>query len=134
MNTKAMPCAAASSRLSKPASVTAADAAAGEVLNVATAEGTSPDPEKPDVPVTPGEDPEPTIETKFTLIIRYWIGSKDGYVAVINYTAWHSDITINDGAAHAVKMPLITQKVSSTFGVAGEVFIFHLLSSVINGF
>ena len=58
--------------------VTAADAAAGEVLNVATAEGKSPDPKKPDVPVTPGEDPEPTIETKFTLIIRYWIGSKDG--------------------------------------------------------
>ncbi|WP_304583225.1 DUF7507 domain-containing protein [Aristaeella hokkaidonensis] len=58
--------------------VTAADAAAGEVLNVATAEGKSPDPKKPDVPVTPGEDPEPTIETKVTLIIRYWIGSKDG--------------------------------------------------------
>ena len=58
--------------------VTAADAAAGEVLNVATAEGKSPDPEKPEVPVTPGEDPEPTIESKFTLIIRYWIGSRDG--------------------------------------------------------
>ena len=48
------------------------------MLNVATAEGKSPDPKKPDVPVTPGEDPEPTIETKFTLIVRYWIGSKDG--------------------------------------------------------
>ena len=58
--------------------VTAEDAAAGEVLNVATAEGKSPDPKNPDVPVTPGEDPEPTIETKVTLIIRYWIGSKDG--------------------------------------------------------
>ena len=58
--------------------VTAADAAAGEVLNVATAKGKSPDPKEPDVPVTPGEDPEPTIESKFTLIIRYWIGSKDG--------------------------------------------------------
>ena len=58
--------------------VTAEDAAAGEVLNVATAEGKSPDPKNPDVPVTPGEDPEPTIETKVTLIIRYWIGSKNG--------------------------------------------------------
>ena len=58
--------------------VTAKDAAAGEVLNVATATGKSPDPEKPDVPVTPGEDPEPTVETKFTLIIRYWIGSTEG--------------------------------------------------------
>ena len=58
--------------------VTAKDAAAGEVLNVATATGKSLDPEKPDVPVTPGEDPEPTVETKFTLIIRYWIGSTEG--------------------------------------------------------
>ena len=58
--------------------VTAADAAAGKVLNVATAKGTSPDPKNPEVPVTPGEDPEPTYEIKFTLTIRYWIGSKDG--------------------------------------------------------
>ena len=39
-----------------------ADVLAGEVLNVATATGTSPDPDKPDVPVTPGEDKEPTEE------------------------------------------------------------------------
>ena len=40
--------------------MTEADVLAGEVLNVATATGKSPDPDKPDVPVTPGEDPEPT--------------------------------------------------------------------------
>ncbi len=40
--------------------VTEADAKVGEVVNVATAKGTSPDPDKPDVPVVPGEDPEPT--------------------------------------------------------------------------
>ena len=40
--------------------VTEADAKVGEVVNVATATGTSPDPDKPDVPVVPGEDPEPT--------------------------------------------------------------------------
>ena len=40
--------------------VTEADILNGEVVNVATATGTSPDPEDPDVPVTPGEDPEPT--------------------------------------------------------------------------
>lgn len=34
------------------------DVADGEVFNVATAEGTSPDPDRPDVAVTPGEDPE----------------------------------------------------------------------------
>ncbi|MCR4725048.1 MAG: DUF11 domain-containing protein, partial [Clostridia bacterium] len=39
--------------------VTEADVAAGEVVNTATAKGDSPDPDKPDVPVTPGEDPEP---------------------------------------------------------------------------
>ena len=40
--------------------VTEADVLAGKVLNVATATGKSPDPDEPDVPVTPGEDPEPT--------------------------------------------------------------------------
>ncbi len=40
--------------------VTEEDVLAGTVLNVATAEGTSPDPEEPEVPVVPGEDPEPT--------------------------------------------------------------------------
>ena len=40
--------------------VTEADVLAGQVVNVATGKGTSPDPDKPDVPVVPGEDPEPT--------------------------------------------------------------------------
>ena len=40
--------------------VTEADILAGTVVNVATAKGTSPDPEKSEAPVTPGEDPEPT--------------------------------------------------------------------------
>ncbi|MBR6350336.1 MAG: hypothetical protein IKR67_07305, partial [Lachnospiraceae bacterium] len=40
--------------------VTEEDVLAGTVYNVATAEGTSPDPDKPEVPVIPGEDPEPT--------------------------------------------------------------------------
>ena len=40
--------------------VTEADILSGEVVNVATATGTSPDPDEPEVPVTPGEDPEPT--------------------------------------------------------------------------
>ena len=36
--------------------VTEADILAGSVVNTATAEGTSPDPDKPDVPVNPGEE------------------------------------------------------------------------------
>ena len=39
--------------------VTEADAKKGSVVNVATAKGASPDPDKPDVSVKPGEDPEP---------------------------------------------------------------------------
>ena len=35
------------------------DAKTGKVVNVATASGTSPDPDIPDVPVTPGTNTEP---------------------------------------------------------------------------
>ena len=40
--------------------VTEKDILAGSVVNEATAKGTSPDPEKPDVPVKPGEKEDPT--------------------------------------------------------------------------
>ena len=50
--------------------VTEADILAGEVVNVATAAGTSPDPDEPEVPVTPGEDPEPTEELDTTLSVK----------------------------------------------------------------
>ena len=40
--------------------VTEQDILAGSVKNNATAKGTSPDPDKPDVPVTPGEKEDPT--------------------------------------------------------------------------
>ncbi|MDO5132697.1 MAG: InlB B-repeat-containing protein, partial [Eubacteriales bacterium] len=49
--------------------VTEDDAEAGEVVNVATATGTSPDPEVPEVPVTPGTDPEPTTNKKGHLTV-----------------------------------------------------------------
>ena len=50
--------------------VTEKDILNGEVLNVATAEGTSPDPDEPEVPVVPGEDPEPTDDPKPHLTIK----------------------------------------------------------------
>ena len=50
--------------------VTADDVTAGSVVNVATATGTSPDPDKPEVPVEPGEDPETTTPT---LTVNYWM-------------------------------------------------------------
>ena len=60
--------------------VTAADGAAGIVVNVATATGTSPDPEAPEVPVTPGTEETPTeeeaIRTDLTARINYvYIGN-----------------------------------------------------------
>ena len=54
--------------------VTEADAKAGKVLNVATAEGISHDPEDPDVPVKPGEKEVPVEE----ITIRYWYSEGDG--------------------------------------------------------
>jgi len=56
--------------------VTEADILAGEVLNVATGKGTSPDPDEPEVPVEPGEDPEPTEEKKGHLTIEKETTSK----------------------------------------------------------
>ena len=47
-----------------------ADILAGKVVNVATATGTSPDPDQPDVPVVPGEDPEPTEEQNPSLTVE----------------------------------------------------------------
>ncbi len=49
--------------------VTEADVKAGRVVNVATATGTSPDPDKPVVPVEPGEDIDPTETAKAALTV-----------------------------------------------------------------
>ncbi len=75
--------------------VTEEDAKAGEVVNVATAKGTSPDPDKPDVPVDPGEDPEPVEEPddKIERTITYK-DSADGKVfADVVYKAYDGDPT-----------------------------------------
>ena len=49
--------------------VTEADVKAGEVVNVATATGTSPDPDKPEVPVVPGKDTDSTETAKAALTV-----------------------------------------------------------------
>ncbi len=79
--------------------VTEDDILAGEVLNIATAKGKSPDPEKPDVPVDPGEDPEPTEDPNAHVTIEKSVTSQpaenDKYKAgeIITY-----EITVtNDG-------------------------------------
>ena len=50
--------------------------ALSEVLNVATATGKSPDPDEPDVPVDPGEDPEPTDDIDPSLTVVKTITNK----------------------------------------------------------
>ncbi|OUQ43414.1 hypothetical protein B5E64_14935, partial [Drancourtella sp. An12] len=50
--------------------VTEEDILAGTVVNTATAEGTSPDPDEPEVPVTPGEKEDPTDTKKPSLFVE----------------------------------------------------------------
>ena len=65
-----------------PSSVS--DAETGSVVNVATASGTSPDQDKPNVPVTPGEDIDFFLEKRF-----YKITSNDEVT-----------VSVPDGAAY----------------------------------
>ena len=56
--------------------VTEEDSKISKVVNIATAKGTSPDPDKPDVPVGPGEDPEPTRPEEFEYKFVYGMGNE----------------------------------------------------------
>ena len=79
--------------------VTEADVLKGEVLNVATGKGTSPDPDKPDVPVVPGEDPEPTEDKKGHITIEKETTSKpaNGSKYVFGETITYKITVKNDG-------------------------------------
>ena len=89
--------------------VTEADILNGSVKNVATATGTSPDPDQPDVPVTPGDTDDPTEEKNPSLNVTkettstapeggYALGDKIEYKITVendgNVTI--SDITVTD--------------------------------------
>ena len=69
-------------------------------MNVATGTGKSPDPDKPDVPVVPGEDPEPTEDPKPAIVFTktankasYQLGETVTYTFTVKNTG---NLTIND--------------------------------------
>ena len=83
--------------------VTEKDILEGEVVNTATAEGTSPDPEEPEVPVTPGKKEDPTDTPKANLFVEktaqpdadgvYNLGDEIAYtIKVVN----NGNVTVTD--------------------------------------
>ena len=92
--------------------VTQEDAEAGSVLNVATATGDSPDPKEPEIPVTPGEDPEPT-QSPYVLTIRYRYLSS-GRTAAPTYTE-----KLASGMSYSRRSPSISGYTASRAVVRG---------------
>ncbi|MDO4182895.1 MAG: MBG domain-containing protein [Coriobacteriia bacterium] len=75
--------------------VTAADVAAGHVANVATATGTSPDPDNPTPPVTPGETDDPTEVAGPSLFVDKVADVKSG--ATLGQTVTFTITVTNNG-------------------------------------
>ena len=78
--------------------VTEDDLLKGSVKNVATAEGTSPDPEVPEVPVTPGEKEEPTDTAAPSLFVEKTAELKeDGTPFGLGETVDYTIKVVNNG-------------------------------------
>jgi uncharacterized repeat protein (TIGR01451 family) len=67
------------------------------VVNVATGKGTSPDPDQPDVPVTPGTDPEPTDDLDTTLTVVKTSDVAEGTTADIGQEITFTITVTNEG-------------------------------------
>ena len=87
---------------------------AKEVVNTATAEGKSPDPDEPDVPVVPGVDPEP-LDPDAVLTVHYVY--EDGSEAAKDFVK-----TYNIGDEYDVSSPVITGYTPDQAAVTGTIF------------
>ena len=98
--------------------VTEADVLAGEVVNVATATGTSPDPDEPDVPVEPGEDPEPIEEkdAKLTVTKETTSTPADGKYVLDEVITYKVTVT-NDGNVTLTDLEIVDELTGDTWTV-----------------
>ncbi len=83
-------------------------------MNTATAEGKSPDPDEPDVPVEPGVDPEP-LDQDAVLTVHYVY--EDGSEAAKDFVK-----TYNIGDEYDVSSPVITGYTPDQAAVTGTIF------------
>ena len=81
--------------------VTEADILSGHIINDATAKGTSPDPDKPDVPVEPGHTDDEPEDLDTTLTVNKTISSQpaDGKAYQLGETIEYTITVTNDGNA-----------------------------------
>ena len=84
--------------------VNEADILAGSVINVATAQGTSPDPDQPDVPVVPGTTTDPVAERNPHVTVTKNVISTpaNGEAYVLGETIQYNITVTNDGNLTAV--------------------------------
>ncbi len=101
--------------------VTENDIENGSVLNVATAKGTSPDPDNPDVPVTPGEDEEPSY--RYFPLDEEIVPNNDDEE---DPDSWVKRESVNEYDAIEIEMSTILPKVDGSVLAEGDFSItFH---------
>ena len=99
--------------------VTEEDILSGHIINDATAKGTSPDPEKPDVPVDPGhtddepEDPAP--EISITKTVTSEPADENGYV--LDETITYEIIVKNDGNLTITGIEVVDELTGDTWTI-----------------